>query len=183
MSRGTEYADALARDIGQEAFYKINPNILGPQYSLPKMLWLRDHEPEVFARADYFLFWADLVPLCWGASPMAANSLANRSLLFDLKKNDWSDELLAWSDMEPERLGRIVPGGTVIGTVVERVAAELGLPARRAGRLGRARPVLQRARRRLHRARKARSAASALSNASRRLTARSGNPCGCSSCG
>jgi xylulokinase len=126
--RGTEYADALAREIGQEAFYKINPNILGPQYSLPKLLWLSEHEPELFGRADYFLFWADLVPFLLGCEPVAVNSLANRSLLFDLKRNDWSDELLAWSGIERKKLGRIVAGGTVIGTVDDRVASDLGLP-------------------------------------------------------
>ena len=126
--RGAEYADALARDFGQEAFYRINPNILGPQYSLPKLMWLRDHEPELFGRTDFFLFWADLVPFLLGCEPSAANSLANRSLLFDLKKNDWSDKLLAWSGIERKKLGRIVTGGTVIGTVDDRAAAELGLP-------------------------------------------------------
>ncbi len=126
--RGAEHADALARDFGQEAFYKINPNILGPQYSLPKLMWMRDHEPELFGRTDFFLFWADLVPFLLGCEPSAANSLANRSLLFDLKKNDWSDKLLAWSGIERKKLGRIVTGGTVIGTVDDRAAAELGLP-------------------------------------------------------
>ena len=126
--RGAEYADALARDIGQEAFYRINPNILGPQYSLPKLMWLRDHEPALFERADYFLFWADLVPFMLGCEPVAANSLANRALLFDLWKNDWSNKLLAWSGIERRKLGRIVAGGTVIGTVDDRAAAELGLP-------------------------------------------------------
>ena len=128
-NRGIEYADALARDIGQEAFYKINPNILGPQYSLPKLMWLRDHEAELFGRADRFLFWADLVPFLLGCEPTAVNSLANRSLLFDLEKNDWSEKLLAWSGIDRRRLGRIVAGGTVIGTVDDRVAAELGLPS------------------------------------------------------
>jgi xylulokinase len=126
--RGAEYADALARDFGQEAFYRINPNILGPQYSLPKLMWTRDHEPELFGRTDFFLFWADFVPFMLGCEPAAANSLANRSLLFDLKKNDWSDELLGWSGIERKKLGRIVAGGTVIGTVDDRAAAELGLP-------------------------------------------------------
>lgn len=127
--RGTEYSEALARDIGQDAFYRINPNILGPQYSLPKLCWLRDHDPELYGRADYFLFWADLVAFLLGCEPVASNSLANRSLLFDLWKNDWSEGLLSWSGLDRGKLGRIVSGGTLIGTVSDRAAAELGLPA------------------------------------------------------
>ncbi len=127
--RGQEYSDALAREIGQEAFYRINPNILGPQYSLPKLLWVRDHETGLFETADYFLFWADLVPFLLGCEPVAVNSLANRSLLFDIAKNDWSDVLLSWSGLERKKLGRVVPGGALIGTVSDRAAAELGLPS------------------------------------------------------
>lgn len=126
--RGAEFADTLAHDIGQEAFYRINPNLIGPQYSLPKMMWLRAHEPELFGQADYFLFWADFVPFMLGCEPTASNSLANRSLLFDLWKNDWSDRLLEWSGIKRGKLGRIVPGGTIIGTVGDRAADDLGLP-------------------------------------------------------
>ena len=59
---------------------------------------------------------------------MTNNSLANRTLLFDLARNDWSEPLLAWSGLERRILGRVVPGGTVVGTVSDDMAARLGLP-------------------------------------------------------
>ncbi len=126
--RGAEVAEALRRDFGQEAFYRINPNILGPQYALPKLLWLREHEPELFARADLFLLWSDLVNFMLGCEPTCNNSHANRTLLFDLDANDWSDRLLAWAGLERSRFGRVVSGGAVVGTVAGPVAADLGLP-------------------------------------------------------
>jgi xylulokinase len=127
-SRGAEHAAALERDIGQEAFYRINPNLLGPQYSLPKILWLRENDPALFRQADRFLLWGDLVAFLLGCEPVTANSLANRTLLFDLKRNDWSDRLLEWSGIGRDRLGRVAPGGTVIGEVSPAIAAELNLP-------------------------------------------------------
>jgi xylulokinase len=128
-SRGAEYIDRLRESFDDRAFYSINPNTLGPQYSLPKLLWLRDHEPAVFDKADFFLLWADLVPFMLGCEPIASNSLANRTLLFDLSCNDWSEPLLRWSGIDRSRLGRVVPGGTVLGTISREAAAELGLPA------------------------------------------------------
>ncbi len=126
--RGAETAAALDRDFTPESFYAINPNLPGPQYSLPKMLWLREHRPEVFDRADYFLLWGDFAGFMLGAEPVTANSLANRTLLFDLKRNDWSDRLLDWAGLDRTKLGRVLPGGREAGTVSPAMAAELGLP-------------------------------------------------------
>ncbi|HDP35651.1 MAG TPA: hypothetical protein ENN29_11155 [Candidatus Hydrogenedentes bacterium] len=49
--RGAEHAERMKAEIGQEAFYLINPNILAPNYSLPKLLWLREHQPELYNAA------------------------------------------------------------------------------------------------------------------------------------
>lgn len=127
-ARGTEYVQALEGEMGQEAFYQINPNLLGPQYSLPKLLWLRDHQPELFTRTAYFLLWGDCVGYLLGGEPVTNNSLANRTLLFDLARNDWSESLLAWSGLDRHILGPVVNGGTVVGTVSDAMAARLGLP-------------------------------------------------------
>ena len=127
--RGAEHVDRLVEAFGREELYRINPNLLGPNYSMPKLLWLRENRPEVFQKADYFLLWSDLIAFMLGSEPVTNNSHANRTLLFDLEKNDWSDDLLRWSGIPREKFGRVVPGGTVIGTVSDSMAAELGLPA------------------------------------------------------
>jgi xylulokinase len=126
--RGIEYAQALGEEIGQEALYQINPNLLGPHYSLPKLLWLRDHAPALYNGADYFLLWGDLIGFLLGCPPVTNNSLANRTLLLDLDANDWSEPLLAWSGIDRRKLGRVVPGGTVVGGVDAAIAESLGLP-------------------------------------------------------
>ena len=54
--------------------------------------------------------------------------MANRTLLFDITRNDWSERLLAWSGVERRVLGRVVPGGTLVGSVSADMAARLGLP-------------------------------------------------------
>ncbi len=126
--RGAEHAGRLRAAYGQERFYRINPNLIGPNYSLPKLLWLREHHPEVFRRADYFLLWSDLVAFMLGCDPVTNASHANRTLLFDFERGDWSSELLDWSGIPREKLGPIVPGGALLGTVSNASASALGLP-------------------------------------------------------
>jgi len=127
--RGAEHARRLEAVFGREAFYAINPNIPGPNYSLPKLLWLRDNEPALFDGAWKFLLWGDLVSVMLGGEPVTSYALANRTLLFDIREEAWSAPLLAWSGIDAERLPRPVPSGTVAGEVRADVAAELGLPA------------------------------------------------------
>lgn len=125
--RGAEYSDRLLADFGQDAFYRINPNAIGPYFSMSKMLWIKDHLPEVYNRADKFLLMGDFLGFMFGAEPYASNSLSNRTLLLDIRKNDWSDTLLEWSGFAREKLGRIVQGGTRVGTMSKELVKEFGL--------------------------------------------------------
>ncbi len=127
--RGAEYVDELRGRVAQDRFYGINPNILGVNYTMPKLRWLRDHDPDLYRRADRFLLWADLVAFMLGCDPVATYSLANRTLLFDIRRQDWSDELLGVAGIERHKLGACVPGGVVIGRVSAAAARETGLPA------------------------------------------------------
>ena len=126
--RGRKHIERLLAHFGREKLYAINPNLLGPNYSLPKLLWLREHRPEIYAKADYFLLWSDFIAFMLGGEPVTNNSHANRTLLFDLDRNDWSDELLAWIGIPRRKLGPIVSGATIIGAIRSSMADELGLP-------------------------------------------------------
>ena len=126
--RGQEHVDRLLETFGRERFYSINPNLISPSYSMPKLLWLREHRPAIYEQADYFLLWSDLIVFMLGGEAVASSSHANRTLLFDLDRNDWSDELLEWSGIPREKLGKVVPGGTGVGTVANEMAVEMGLP-------------------------------------------------------
>ncbi|MHC4591853.1 MAG: FGGY-family carbohydrate kinase, partial [Planctomycetota bacterium] len=127
-TRGEDYIEELKRSIRQEEFYEINPNILGPSYSLPSLLWLRDHEPDLYERTDRFLLWGDMVGFMLGGEPLTSYSHANRTLLFDIRAEDWSDQLLELSGIERAKLGTTAPGGFVSGKVADGVARRLGLP-------------------------------------------------------
>ena len=127
--RGGEYADRMRQELGQEAVFNINPNILAPSYSMPKLLWIRDHESHQYESAWKYLLWGDLVAFMLGCEPVTSFSHANRTLLFDIHHEDWSDTLLEWAGIPREKLPRCVISGTIAGEVAPEMAAELGLPS------------------------------------------------------
>jgi xylulokinase len=126
--RGEEFLPGLAARLPDERLYAINGNTLGNHYGLTKLKWIRAHQPELYERTYKFLHWGSFIAFMLGADPVVDYSLANRTLLFDIHRNDWSDTLLEIAGLERVKLPATAPSGTVIGTVAPHVAAELGLP-------------------------------------------------------
>jgi xylulokinase len=128
-TRGEEYLEGLSRALDPERLYRINGNTLGVNYSLPKLMWTRDHEPAVYQQARCFLLWSGFVAFMLGAEPRVDYSLANRTLLFDIDAEGWSAELAAAAGIDLEKLPRPVQAGTRIGEVSGPLARQLGLAA------------------------------------------------------
>jgi len=126
-SRGEEYLPLLSSGLGAEKLYRINGNILGIQFSLPKLMWIRDNTPVIYAGAWKFLLWSGFVSFMLGAEPTVDYSLANRTLLFDVDSCAWSKEIAGIAGIDLEKLPDPVAAGTRIGTVSGPIAEELGL--------------------------------------------------------
>ena len=127
-ARGAEYLEWLGGLVSDCDLYRINGNTLGNHYSLPKLLWLREHRPGVFEKADRHLLWGSLVPYMLGADAFVDYSLANRTLLFDVDSGTWSDDILDLVGLDARKLPSAVPSGTPIGMIASRAAMDLGLP-------------------------------------------------------
>ena len=93
-----------------------------------KLAWLARHKPDVLARAarvgDVHAVLAHRLTGRWATAAQSADTLG----LFDLRRLDWSPELLALAGVRVEQLPALVPAGEEIAPLLPEVAAELGLP-------------------------------------------------------
>jgi xylulokinase len=126
--RGEEFLPVLKDKLPEDRLYDINGNTLGNHYSLTKLLWIQNHQPDLYAETYKFLHWAAFVSYMLGAETAVDYSLANRTLLFDLQGGDWSQALLDETGLDRKKLPAAVPSGTVIGRVPGHTVADLGLP-------------------------------------------------------
>ncbi|HLZ61013.1 MAG TPA: xylulokinase [Ktedonosporobacter sp.] len=102
-----------------------NPALTG--FSAPKLLWVRDNEPELFARARTMLLPKDYIRyLLTGVKAMEISDAAGTCLL-DVKHGIWSQEVLQAIDLDPSLLPPVVPADAVCGTITAEVAALTGL--------------------------------------------------------
>ncbi len=126
-ARGAEFLDSLQTKISDEDLFAINGNTLGNHYSLTKLLWIKKYQPDVYENTCKFLHWGAFVSFMLGADPVVDYSLANRSLLFDINNQCWSDDLIGRFGLDVQKLPATAPSGTVIGQVTDAIATELGL--------------------------------------------------------
>ena len=126
--RGRDYVEPFGAKLSPRRLFEINGNVLGHMYSMPKLQWIRDNQPDLYAKTYKFLLWQDLVCFMLGCEPATDYSLAGRTLLFDLKAGTWSEDLLSAAGIPGSKLPAIVPSGTDLGAISGATADELGLP-------------------------------------------------------
>jgi xylulokinase len=126
-NRATAEANWFESAIGARRIFEITGLIAHPMYPIPKILWLRRHRPEIYSQAARFLSVTDFIHAKLGIPPYVGNSLASRFLAFDVKKDRWSDEILAVAGLTPAQLPLPVPAGTIAGRLNAEAASALGV--------------------------------------------------------
>jgi xylulokinase len=104
-----------------------NPALTG--FQAPKILWLRNHEPEQYARLARVLLPKDYIRLLLTGDAATDASDAAGTLLLDLQTRDWSAEILQKLAIPAEWLPRVYEGPQQTGTLLPNIAKKLGLPA------------------------------------------------------
>lgn len=127
--RGVEQAERLAEAVGPEEVYRITGHRVSAAYSAAKILWIRDHQPEIFRRAHKFLHAKDFIVARFTGRFVTDYSDAAGMNLYDLKKWDWSPEILQALDLDPELLPELHSSVDVVGEVTSDAAEATGLRA------------------------------------------------------
>ncbi len=94
-----------------------------------RLLWMREHEPEILAKTEKWLLIEDFVNFMLCGRYATDYSMASTTLLFDQRRQAWSEELLEASDIDRLLLCDPMPSGTVLGVVHRRASEATGLPA------------------------------------------------------
>ncbi|TDR32741.1 xylulokinase [Hydromonas duriensis] len=126
--RSFDECEELARSIPN--FLDITGNLAMPGFTAPKILWLKKHEPELYARIDKVLLPKDYIRYCMTGEAVSDMSDAAGTLWLDVAKRDWSDELLGACGLTRANMPRLVEGNQPSAQLSPAVASELGLSAR-----------------------------------------------------
>src|SRR5215213_1540257 len=121
--------DWLGRQISEDVLFARTGLSLQPIWSLCKLLWIKENEPDVWKRSVCWLNIADFVAYRLSGEPATDWSLASRTLAFDIRQRAWDHDILKAAGVPAEMMAPVVASGTRIGSVTPEAAAATGLPA------------------------------------------------------
>ena len=121
--------DLIRRAIGPDRLVAITGNDALTGFTAPKLVWVREHEPEVWRRAAHLLLPKDYLRLCLTGEYVMDKADGAGTLLFDLAARDWSAEVVEALRIEPGWLPPTLEGPQVGGMLTQAAAEATGLAA------------------------------------------------------
>lgn len=117
----------ITERIGREALLERTGNVAMAGFTAPKILWIRRHWPEVYAKAAHLLLTKDFIRYRLTGDLVSEMSDASGTLLLDVRRRAWADDIVAELGIAATLLPRLVEGNEVTGSVNATAAAWTGL--------------------------------------------------------
>ncbi len=127
--RTGEETDYLNQEIGKDKLSEYTSNIAFAGFTAPKILWMKKHEPENFAKICKIMLPKDYLAYCLSGSFCTDVSDASGMLLMDVKNRCWSKEMMDICGITEEQLPKLYESYEVVGTLKPEIAEKLSLSA------------------------------------------------------
>ncbi len=126
--RAWDEAAQIEADFGKKGIFEKTGKHALAAYTLPKLMWLKKNERATYDGAYKFLLPHDYLVMKLTGKFLTDHTMAGGTLIYDINKQAWSDEILKAEGIDKQKLPEIRWSGTPAGTLKKEVAEELGLP-------------------------------------------------------
>jgi xylulokinase len=128
--RAVAQAGRLVSALGADAVFQTTGLVADASHTAPKMMWLRDEEPDVFRESALLLAPAAYLLGRLTGRPLQDHANASSSLVYDVAGRGWSEPLLEAAGLDTKLLAPIAPSHEIAGPLLAEAAAETGLTTR-----------------------------------------------------
>lgn len=115
--RATAEAEEMMKTVGNETFSQMTGTIIHSDIVAPKILWVKRHEPEIFAKTKLIGSLEQYILVRLGFPPMNDPSMASTLTLANTRSGKWEPDLLSASGASEEQLGEIVDATLYVGEI------------------------------------------------------------------
>ncbi len=126
--RTKEECDYLNEVIGKETLSKYTANISFTGFTAPKILWIKNKEPQNFAKIKKIMLPKDYIAYKLSGVHCTDVSDASGMLIFDVKNRCWSKEMIDICGIKEEQLAKVYESYEVVANVTDEIAKELEIP-------------------------------------------------------
>lgn len=126
-NRGTRQIAQLEEALGRQRIYEITGEPPHPMFGVAELMWFKQNEPDLYAKSSKLVSCEDFLMMKLGFEPLCNYSNCCRTLMLDIRKRDWSSDILAAAGLSRDKLGIPVDSGTVAGKLSVNMARTLGL--------------------------------------------------------
>lgn len=125
--RAVEQEAWLGERISPEDVYRITGHRLSASYSLCKILWIRDNQPDIYASTHRFMHAKDAIVARLTGNFATEPTDASGMNLYDLEAGTWSERIIEAAELDPAKLPELRQSIDVVGYVLPQVAPEIGV--------------------------------------------------------
>ncbi len=125
--RTQKQCDDIRAKLGKERLIQLTGNDALTGFTAPKILWVRDNEPEIYAKAAHILLPKDYVRLRLTGEYATDKAGASGTLLMDVRQRDWSGEVLDALEIDRDWMPPTFEGTAVTGIINQKAADATGL--------------------------------------------------------
>lgn len=126
-TRTTKHCRSIEELVGKERLLEITKNPALEGFTLPKLLWVKEHESEIFAKADVFLLPKDYLRYRLTGKIHSEYSDAAGTLLLNVSEKEWSEEICSLVGIDPSLCPPLVASHQNVGNLLPEVAQKSGL--------------------------------------------------------
>src|SRR5215207_6503818 len=127
--RTQSQCDEIHARLGREKFIQITGNVALTGFTAPKILWVKENEPEIYAKAKHVLLPKDYIRLKLTGEYGMDKADGAGTVLFNLRARDWSEEVLSALEIPRAWMPKTFEGSEFTGYVNEEAASLTGLKA------------------------------------------------------
>ena len=127
-NRAQRQSDYLNNEVGRRWLSAKTGNVSYAGFTAPKLMWLREEEPQNFSRIAKLMLPKDYITYRLTGVHATDCSDASGTLLFDVRMRTWSKPMLSTCGLRESQMPKVHESADVIGTLLPEVAAQLGLP-------------------------------------------------------
>ncbi|MEM1552408.1 MAG: FGGY-family carbohydrate kinase [Candidatus Bathyarchaeia archaeon] len=130
MDVRTEEENNLLQKYFGDRLFEITGMPIHTVNTLPKLLWIKIHEPDIWAKTWRFVLYEDFLTYRLTGTPAISQCLASRTQLYNISQNHWDFDILQFLELTKNKLSNLAPSGTSIGKIKKDIQRILRLKTR-----------------------------------------------------